>query len=476
MTQLGPLERTDPAVRVSADAVVVIPGIMGSRLVEAATGRVLWGLGRAAQLAARWRHREGLAALAVTPQEWDGRVGRVVPAGLLDTAEFAPVLRGIEPYGRLVRRLREVLVHPDALLEFGYDWRLSVEHNAEQLAAELRAHLAAWRAHPARPPGVEPRVVLVAHSMGGLVATAMCARHPDLAAEVRATVTLGTPFLGAVKAAALLNSGRGTPLEHRNLLALARTLPGVHDLLPAYRCVVTADEDVVELGAAEAAALGADPELFERTRRTRALLDPSVLPNHRAVVGAGQPTEQALRIEAGVVRTYHHGHLRHPDDELVRDAIGRLVPVDHTGDGTVFRYSATPHDGVDEICLGQTHGALAKSSTALDVVCGVVTRLPARSALGGELPEDTVGLRLPDLVTAGEPFTVAVDGVRDAGAASCLVEDAHVDGAPVARPLLARGDRPDVLVASVVLDEPGLYRVAVSGGADPVTELVLVQE
>src|SRR5260370_35493225 len=81
-------------------------------------------------------------------------------------------------------------------------------------------------------------VVLVAHSMGGLVARCFTGTMGG-ASAVRQTVTLGTPFFGAVKAAYLLNPGRGAPawLPRARLRELALPLPAVHDPLPSYRCV-----------------------------------------------------------------------------------------------------------------------------------------------------------------------------------------------------------------------------------------------
>ena len=51
----------------------------------------------------------------------------------------------------------------------------------------------------------DAKVVLTAHSMGGLVARCF-AETMGGAPTVRQTITLGTPFFGAVKAAYLLNA------------------------------------------------------------------------------------------------------------------------------------------------------------------------------------------------------------------------------------------------------------------------------
>src|SRR5690606_37451162 len=141
----------------------------------------------------------------------------------------------------------------------------------------------------------EPRLVLVAHSMGGLVCAAMCRLFPDVAARVRATITLGTPFRGAVKAIGLLNTGRGAPipLPRERLRDLARTLPGVHDLLPSYRCMDTGKE-VVSLSPEHLEELGADPELVARSIRSRPLFSPDSLPDHHMVVGYNQRTDISL--------------------------------------------------------------------------------------------------------------------------------------------------------------------------------------
>ncbi|WP_179279024.1 esterase/lipase family protein [Actinomadura mexicana] len=449
---------------------------MGSNLVEDATGRRLWGVLEIARLTARWRDGRDLATLAVTEDERDGKVGRIRPDGLLSTPEWAPSL-GLEPYSNLMREIRACVVHPDAVLPFDYDWRLSVEFNAGLLAERLSRHLERWREHPAQmaarrsaPDEGDARVVLVAHSMGGLVAASMCARRPDLAAQVRASVTLGTPFEGAVKATVILNAGRGLPvrLDKKHMQELARTLPGLHDLLPTYRCLVT-DDDVVALSRGDLAALGADPDLAERSAVFHRHLDAAALPEHTAVVGYGQETAQSLRLRNGTVEALFHGFRRDGADRVHRGEDGRPVPVDHTGDGTVFRYSATP-PGRKAVPIVQDHGALAATGSALDIVRGVLEEIPRGSALDGT----GVRVRVPDLVTVGEPFEISVDSVQDPLAVTCTVEDArHERRPPVDTPRLLRTGDAETVAGTATVHDAGLYRVAVAAGVDPVTRLVL---
>jgi hypothetical protein len=253
---------------VSPDAVVVIPGIMGSTLKQ--NRRVLWGADGLDWYAKAWSSsHSSLDDLALSREERDGGYGRVKATGLLKTPSWAPFLRGIEPYRALVKTIKKVVAHPGAVLEFPYDWRLPVAYNAKSLEVAARAHLSWWQAsdefvalRKTLPDTRPAQLVLVAHSMGGLLVRAL---PDDL--DVRATVTLGTPFDGAAKAVLILNTGRGAPisLPPRKMRHMAKTLPGLHDLLPTYRCLDDRvhDTDPQRLTPADVGALGGDPELAE---------------------------------------------------------------------------------------------------------------------------------------------------------------------------------------------------------------------
>lgn len=459
---------------------VIIPGIMGSELVEADTGRVLWGMRQALEYAARWHHKSGMAALAVTEDERAGKVGRVTARRLLKFASWCPLLGGVEPYTNLVRGLTPAVADPAAICEFPYDWRLPVAYNARRLAEAVDRHLTAWTAHPAYelarrhdPDGRPAEVVLIAHSMGGLLVRELT-RIPGAVERVRATLTLGTPFHGAVKAAAILNSGRGAPvpLPHRQLRDLARTLPGLHDLLPAYRCVET-DDDMVPLTPADVADLGGDPELATHSLDRLRVLRGAPLPGHRMAVGIAQHTMQSLRLDSGVVTPQAYVFQRRDDNEIWRDEIGRPFTEDLGGDGTVYRYAGHA-GGVEEVALAQQHGALATCGGAIDLARGLLTGLRRLEDLGQRLGHGETGLEVPDLVTAGEEFEITVTGEDNPRRMSCVVQDSGDAGRVVASPQLPpRRNASGALRARCRLREPGLYRIKVSGGSEPVTRLVL---
>lgn len=470
-----------PALRpdLSHDAVVVVPGIMGSALYDTEVARPVWGLS-VRLLREAWQKPDGLLPLHLTPDERNGRLGRIKATGLLEFPAWAPMLKGFEPYADLVRAVREVTAHELAVLAFAYDWRLSVAHNGALLAEAARRHLTAWRAHPAHdaarrlhPEERPARLVFVAHSMGGLVTRAALAHSPDLGPDTRAVATLGTPFYGAVKAAAMLNGGRHGPGDDSlkgRLQALASTLPGVHDLLPDFRCV-DAGLDVHRLTPDDVGGLGGDRELAAQAQefQQRMRAGGQALPGHHAVVGMAQATSQSLRVEAGLVHEQSFAFRTHADGQLIRDRAGVPVRHDRTGDGTVYLDSARlPGPAVTYLPL--QHGALAKDGDCIRHVRTVITSQD--EALGPPLGGGELGLDIPDSVPAGKEWWVRLTGVDTYAGVSCSVHEAG-SGRRVALPRLGRRD--GVISARVLLPEPGLYRVrADTGGRSPVTQLVMM--
>ncbi|MGI5430878.1 lipase/acyltransferase domain-containing protein [Streptomyces sp. CA-179760] len=462
------------------DAVVVIPGIMGSELRDGTSGSVLWGLdprfyGRA------WLTASTLRALQLTEAELAGEYGRVTASRLLHFPAWLPFFRGFEPYTALVDAVYTAVVHPAAVLEFPYDWRLPVAYNAERLAEEALAHLTRWQEHPShvaargRHATQRPaQLVLVAHSMGGLLV-----RHLplEMAEKIRVSVTLGTPFHGSPKAAALLNSGRAlVPLPARRpasamlqrdpdmgVRALAVTLPGVYDLLPTYRSV---DDGRAgrRLSVGDVVALGGDAIQAQAWHDRQQSASEEALVDHQLVVGAAQHTPQSLRIDDGVVR-------------LLFEELGGTVQsparTDRLGDGTVPTGSAELR-GVRPTRLDQQHQQLAKADAAIRHVQHIL-RERDLDLLGPPMgPEEGVGLDVPDAVVApGEEWVARATGVAHQRGAYCLVSE--VTGAIRAQRVFLQ-QRDDDWYAPIVLPQPGLYRVALQGLDGPVSQLVLAAD
>ncbi|HKP52950.1 MAG TPA: trypsin-like peptidase domain-containing protein [Chloroflexia bacterium] len=124
-------------------------------------------------------------------------------------------------------RMRGFVVH-----EFSYDWRKPISNSADRL------HFFIESLRLDRPGN---RFALVAHSMGGLVAALYAVRHPEWSSRISQTILMGTPLRGSfAPIEALLGSYSLFPKvalvdtrdEISDYVAMARTLPGLIDMLP----------------------------------------------------------------------------------------------------------------------------------------------------------------------------------------------------------------------------------------------------
>ncbi|PNG18449.1 AAA family ATPase [Streptomyces cahuitamycinicus] len=486
-----------PVPAAGLDAVVVVPGFMGSVLEDTETGRRLWGHeSRTGLIEAWWRN--GVQALEFTADERAGDLRRVRPVGLLRTPAWAPLLGGLEPYVRLLRTVRNSVAHPDAVLEFPYDWRLSAAHNAALLTRAATRHLERWRAHPevARTGGraghgpQEPRLVFVAHSTGGLVVRAAMAR--GLAEVTRQLLCLGTPFHGVPKALEALgpyqNSGPGAVPSLR-MGQVMRTLPGFYDLLPDQRCVEHRDGEVRRLELDDIAWLGGDTALAGDAMRTRHDSDAaSPASPVRAVVGSGQPTVQGVHLRAdGAVHPLLSSVRMHNDGEPLRDRHGNLSRWDFGGDGVVPCLSASSPTRAD-VFVPVQYGALTTHRTVLDWVRAMLLQEHVTEADPGPsgrgftraLPDDggiglpssdryELSLFLPDVVEAGRRCSVQVRGARSQARVRCSPVDGSLQSVAVVARQYDDGD----VVAEVIFPAPGLYRVEVEEGTRSASRVVL---
>ncbi|MGH3918403.1 MAG: lipase/acyltransferase domain-containing protein, partial [Pseudonocardiaceae bacterium] len=208
--------------------IVVLPGIGGS--VLARPGKpddVVWdaGTGDIADLV----FRSDRMSLQEAP--------RLEPLGLTRSTKFmgftvvpgcGRLLDQLTTFGKVDRRGDPQRPELGAsVVAVPYDFRYSIVAAAERLDAVVCAHLAG-----ASPAERAARVIVVAHSMGGLVARVwmgLLGRWP----WCRALITLGTPHRGAPKALDWLVNGvrLAGPTE------MLRGWPSMIQLLPRYAAV-----------------------------------------------------------------------------------------------------------------------------------------------------------------------------------------------------------------------------------------------
>src|SRR4029453_17986694 len=208
------------------DVVVVIPGILGSVLeldghdIWGTPGTIAWNLRKLGQ---HLKLPPGLGD--EEPQGNRVRAPRLMPRLLL-----IPTFWGVDGYGVIVDFLKSrfTIVEPDDrqagnLILFSYDWRLSNVVSARRPEDRVVPELERWRKHNGNP---DARLVLICHSMGGLVARWFLEVRGGKSLT-RRLVTIGTPYQGSVNALTALVNGVSPGLGplRIELTDLARSLP-----------------------------------------------------------------------------------------------------------------------------------------------------------------------------------------------------------------------------------------------------------
>ncbi|MFQ5730715.1 MAG: esterase/lipase family protein [Planctomycetaceae bacterium] len=258
--------------------VIVIPGVMGSRLIDADTKSVVWGsfgLRTTNPFASRNTRRVALPMKRGVPLR-DLRDG-VVAKNVLDNLDVRllgfPV--HVRAYAGILKTLgvggyRDSSVNLASVdygdghftcFQFPYDWRRSNVENAQRLDEFIRKKMDYVRRERARRFGVvdEPvRFDLVAHSMGGLVARYYLRYGaqplpadgglPRLtwegAEHVERVILVGTPNAGSVETLKELVEGvRLAPLLPHYDAVVVGTMPAAYQVLPRprHRLIVDAD-------------------------------------------------------------------------------------------------------------------------------------------------------------------------------------------------------------------------------------------
>lgn len=112
---------------------------------------------------------------------------------------------------------------------FDYDWRMNITTAAAKLSSELSSY---------------SEVILVAHSMGGLVASKFLTISAANRSKTSKLITLGTPYVGSVKSILSLETGQvldglAGALTADTFKTLAPTFTSVYELLPTSKYLDT---------------------------------------------------------------------------------------------------------------------------------------------------------------------------------------------------------------------------------------------
>jgi pimeloyl-ACP methyl ester carboxylesterase len=415
------------------DVIVLLPGILGSVLER--DGRDVWAMSPGAA----WRAIRSLGRsvndleLHDDDPSLDDLGDGVTAPRLIPDLHLIPGLWSIDGYSHIRSSIVATfdVVEGQNWFDFPYDWRRDNRVAARQLAERVPSWLRAWRQ---RSGNNDAKVILVGHSMGGLVA-----RHYlevlDGWRDTRMLVTFGTPYRGSLNALDFLCNGFKKKIGPIgvDLTRLLRSLTSVYQLLPRYPVVDNGNGELTRV--AESPDLpGVDPARAAAALQFHHDIDAAVdarPANSYAihpVVGILQPTDQSARLQNGSVR-------------MVRSHSG----VDSSGDGTVPRVSATPLELSDqgrEIYAPDQHGSLQNGIGPLTQLTGLLSARPTstfRAGLSG------FGLQIDDIFAADEPIVAVVTSDDPPPVVDAVVVD------------LATG-RP-VLESRIEVDGDGAYRV-----------------
>jgi pimeloyl-ACP methyl ester carboxylesterase len=448
------------------DVVVLLPGILGSVLQR--DGKDVWALSKGAAwrgLTSLGRSVKDLELHGDDPQKPDLGDG-VTAARLMPDIHLVPGFWKIDGYSKIkqVLQRRFELVDGDNWFDFPYDWRRDNRQAAHRLAEQAPVWLERWRTKTNQP---DAKLVLVGHSMGGLVARYYL-EALDGWKDTSALLTFGTPYRGSINAVDFLASGfvKGFGPFKVDLSDMLRSLTSVHQLLPTYPCVDDGTGQLRKLldssGLPDAidptkvhAAAGFHDEITAAVDRHGGYGRYDIHP----VVGIFQPTRLSVSVRDGKVET-----LTTYDGD------------DDGGDGTVPRVSATPielSDDTREVYATQAHASLQNVDALLVQLMGVLTREPLGAFRAS--PFDGFRLEVEDVVAPDQPLEVSFETGGPAPRAVVTVENVDTDTRlPQQTAELDDDGRGRVTFTPL---PPGIYRVTVGDDEDmvrPVTDLVVV--
>lgn len=196
--------------------VILVPGILGSRLCDA-TGKVVWGTAKSFLNFQELELRE------------DGDARGIRSCGLIEEFQIMGSFWATDQYNSLMTSLSKLgyLSEQRNLYVFDYDWRISNYETARLLDEFIKQNLPAGRPFD-----------IVAHSMGGIVSRIYMDKYVSSKALQR-IVYLGTPFLGSMNTFGVIKEGWGWPLTKMAggqdvVWRVALSFPSMIELLPRY--------------------------------------------------------------------------------------------------------------------------------------------------------------------------------------------------------------------------------------------------
>ena len=450
------------------DVFVCLPGITGSVLRK--DGRDIWNMSGGALFRALTTLGGSIRDLRLEddPADADDLGDGITAPEVIRDVHLIPGVWKIDGYNKMLRYIEETfdVTRGRNLFEFPYDWRRDNRVAARQLQRQSRTWLDAWRASSG---AADAKLVLVGHSMGGLISRYFLECLEGWR-DTRVLVTFGTPYRGSLNALDTLANGK--KIKFLDLTELSRSFTSLHQLLPTYRCYDDGDGNLKRVDEIDIPHL--DPT------KAAAALD-----FHREIAAA---VEGHLADESYIEGRYDLGRIigvKQPTSQLgVRDGdqvtlLNTLGDDDPGGDGTVPRPSATPLEyetDAGAAYSAERHASLQNDDHVLLQLTAVVTGSAIDwSQYRGAVPMIDLALDLDDLANPLEPILVrALPDHEPRDGLMAVAVDVQT-GEERARQALVPREEAWHEAELGPLPE-GLYRVTAYGASsvEPVTELVTV--
>ena len=456
------------------DMVILIPGITGSVLIDEA-GNEVWN----ASAGAAWSYIRTLGQcldkliVAAHPPGSDASPGVCRASALVKGIHGVFGLGRIDGYRELASMIGDNFdvvpatgdrLIPANYLEFAYDWRLSNRTSAKALKSVIEARLPVWQNSP--KGGRAAKVIIIAHSMGGLVARYYLEKLEGWM-NCRALVTFGTPYRGSVAAIDYLANGyKKAFIDFTDAM---RSMPSVYELLPIWRVVkdgkdggvykrVAEIDTVPHINPARAGdALAFHHEIEDAVERHKAI--PEYVENRYHIiplVGVDQPTLQSVQYDGtSLIAT------RELPDWIDTGLDG--------GDSTVPRISATPIELSDEFretFFAERHGSLQNNTFSLGDLRERLKQMQVRGL--GEIrgiwsgigKRGVISLDVDPMYLAEEPVRLraSVRGGPTTGRLKARIQSVNADGPPQEYDFGEGRDGPELVLEGLA---PGSYRVRV---------------
>lgn len=450
------------------DIVVLLPGILGTVLQK--DNRDLWAISGQAVWQTLTRSESTIHNLKLVHDdpEVEGLDDGIQATKLIQDTHLIPGFWKIDGYTKTARLITDhfdviagdIYHDPDDraanFYQFPYDWRRDNRANARILKRLIDKRLKCWRE---RSGASDAKVILMAHSMGGLVSRYYLEVLEGWQ-DSRALFTFGTPYRGSLNAVDFLANGYKKLFV--DLTDVMRSLTSIYQLLPIYEAIningkyhrvaeLDCLPNVDQKKAQDALAFHREIEAAVKHH----LQDETY---HRCfttvpISGVYQPTLQSAVLTNGKLVA---------SESLPKILQNRMDWGD--GDGTVPKVSAIPIErshSFSNFFIAEKHGSLQNQSQVLDNLLNILrTGQGGLEAIRGTV-QTAISLSLEDLYVSDGPITMRARliGIPNGSAQlKAVIQAVSPDSLPIQVEFVKR--EKDWMLAIDQLS-PGLYRVAV---------------